>query len=139
MIVIVSIIAAIAAFFVWRIATRNGWQNRFSSHSIASVSTLAAGVVEHRQRVEQEGQRMESILTRENREADRKWTEAKCIADFQSFVASDISERLLRSKGVELSEEIAPSMNTGVIDVSARDDRLTPTQDTRWIPGMLLF
>jgi regulator of protease activity HflC (stomatin/prohibitin superfamily) len=86
--------------------------------------------IEQKQKADQESQRMEFILTKENQEADRKRIEAKGIADFQAIVAAGISEQLLRWKGIEATEKLAQSQNTKVIIVGAGKDGLPIILDT---------
>ena len=87
--------------------------------------------IEQKQKADQESQRMEFILTKENQEADRKRIEAKGIADFQAIVAAGISEQLLRWKGIEATEKLASSANTKVIIVGAGKDGLPIILDTK--------
>jgi len=79
--------------------------------------------IEQKQRADQESQRMEFILAKERQEADRKRIEAKGIADFQTIAAPEISEQLLRWKGVEATEKLANSPNTKVVIVGAGERR----------------
>ena len=87
--------------------------------------------IEQKQRADQESQRMEFILTKEQQEADRKRIEAKGIADFQKIVAAGISEQLLRWKGIEATEKLANSPNTKVIIIGAGKDGLPIILDSR--------
>jgi prohibitin 1 len=87
--------------------------------------------IEQKQRADQESQRMEFILEKERKEADRKRIEAQGIADFQKIVATGIDERLLRWKGIEATEKLANSPNTKVIIVGAGKDGLPVILDTK--------
>ena len=80
--------------------------------------------IEEKLQAEQESQRMEFILTRENQEADRKRIEAKGIADFQEIVSKGISEQLLKWKGIEATEKLANSPNTKVVVIGSGKDGL---------------
>lgn len=80
--------------------------------------------IEEKLRAEQESQRMEWVLTKEQQEANRKRIEAKGIADFQDIVAKGISAELLRWKGIEATEKLANSPNTKVIIVGSGKDGL---------------
>jgi len=80
--------------------------------------------IEEKLQAEQESQRMEFILTRENQEADRKRIEAKGIADFQEIVSKGISEQLLKWKGIEATEKLASSQNTKVVIIGSSKDGL---------------
>ncbi len=64
---------------------------------------------------QQEAQRMEFILQKEQQEAERKRIEAQGIADFQKIVTAGISEKLLQWKGIETTEKLAESPNTKII------------------------
>ena len=92
--------------------------------------------IEQKQRAEQESQRMEFVLTKEEQEADRKRIEAKGIADFQTIVAQGISESLLRWKGIEAAEKLAGSANTKVIIVGSGKTgfRSSWTPNRAWCP-----
>lgn len=87
--------------------------------------------IEQKQRADQESQRMEFVLEKERKEADRKRIEAQGIADFQRIVATGIDERLLRWKGVEATEKLANSPNTKVIIIGAGKDGLPVILDTK--------
>lgn len=87
--------------------------------------------IETKQRADQESQRMEFVLEKERKEADRKRIEAQGIADFQKIVATGIDERLLRWKGIEATEKLANSPNTKVIIVGSGKDGLPVILDTK--------
>lgn len=87
--------------------------------------------IEQKQKADQESQRMEFILAKERQEADRKRIEAKGISDFQRIVAQEISEQLLRWKGIEATEKLANSPNTKVIIIGAGKDGLPIILDTK--------
>jgi prohibitin 1 len=80
--------------------------------------------IEQKQKADQESQRMEFILTKEQQEAERKRIEAKGIADFQRIVAAGISEQLLRWKGIEATLKIAESSNSKVVIIGSGKDGL---------------
>ncbi len=83
-----------------------------------------AQAIEEKLSAEQESQRMEFVLLREAKEAERKRIEAQGIADFQRIVSQGISDQLLRWKGIEATTEIAKSPNTKVVVVGAGKDGL---------------
>jgi regulator of protease activity HflC (stomatin/prohibitin superfamily) len=83
-----------------------------------------AQAIEEKLSAEQESQRMEFVLQREAKEAERKRIEAQGIADFQRIVSQGISDQLLRWKGIEATIEIAKSPNTKVVVVGAGKDGL---------------
>lgn len=71
--------------------------------------------IEAKQQAEQEALRMQFVLERETREAERKRIEAAGIADFQRIVAQGISQQLLTWKGIEATEKLAQSNNAKVV------------------------
>ena len=73
---------------------------------------------------EQRAQKMQFVLKREEREAERKRIEAKGIADFQKIVSAGISENLLRWKGIEATAELATSENAKVVVIGSGKDGL---------------
>jgi regulator of protease activity HflC (stomatin/prohibitin superfamily) len=88
---------------------------------------LPAGLtaaIEEKLKSEQESQRMQFVLKREEQEADRKRIEAKGIADFQDIVARGISQQLLQWKGIEATEKLANSPNAKVIVIGSGKDGL---------------
>ncbi len=80
--------------------------------------------IEEKLQAEQEAQRMAFILQKEEQEADRKRIEAKGIADFQDIVSVNISDMLLKWKGIEATEKLANSPNTKVIIIGSGKDGL---------------
>jgi prohibitin 1 len=75
--------------------------------------------IEEKMQADQESQRMQFVLNRERQEADRKRIEAQGIADFQDIVSRDISEKLLKWKGIEATEKLAKSPNSKVIVIGS--------------------
>ncbi|MGD0038592.1 MAG: prohibitin family protein [Bacteroidota bacterium] len=87
--------------------------------------------IEAKLQAEQQSQQMQFVLTKEKQEADRKRIEAQGISDFQNIVARNISEQLLRWKGIEATEKLANSQNTKVIVIGAGKDGLPLILDTK--------
>jgi prohibitin 1 len=87
--------------------------------------------IEAKLQAEQESQRMQFILQKEEQEAQRKRIEAKGIADFQDIVTRGISEPLLRWKGIEATEKLAQSPNTKIVIIGAGKDGLPIILDTK--------
>ncbi len=75
--------------------------------------------IEQKMQAEQEAQRMQFILDREKREAERKRIEAQGIRDFQHTVAEGISDKLLQWKGIEATEKLAQSANAKLVIVGS--------------------
>lgn len=95
---------------------------------------LPAGLttaIEEKLRSEQESQRMQFILTKEQQEAERKRIEAAGIADFQKIVSQGISDNLLRWKGIEATLKIAESNNSKVVIIGSGKDGLPVILDTK--------
>lgn len=67
---------------------------------------------------EQESQKMEFVLTKEEMEAKRKAVEAEGIKNFQKIVSEGIDDKLLKWKGIEATKELALSNNTKIVIVS---------------------
>ena len=73
--------------------------------------------IEAKQQADQEAQRMEYVLLREQQESERKRVEAQGIKDFQNIVTQGISDKLLEWKGIEATIELARSSNAKVVVV----------------------
>ena len=86
-------------------------------------SDLSAAI-EEKLRAEQESQRMEFVLQRESKEAERKRIEAQGIRDFNKTVAEGISDNFLRWKGIEATENLASSSNAKVVIIGSGKDGL---------------
>lgn len=80
--------------------------------------------IEEKLQAEQESERMQFVLKREEQEAERKRIEAKGISDFQNIVSEGINEQLLKWKGIEATEKLANSQNTKVIVIGSGKDGL---------------
>ncbi len=80
--------------------------------------------IEEKLQAEQDSQRMEFVLLKEEQEAQRKRIEAKGIKDFQSIVSEGINDQLLRWKGIEATEKLANSPNSKVIVIGSGKDGL---------------
>ncbi len=90
---------------------------------VALPGDLSAAI-EEKLRAEQESQRMEFVLQRESKEADRKRIEAQGIRDFNKTVAEGISDNFLRWKGIEATENLAASPNAKVVVIGSGKDGL---------------
>lgn len=73
---------------------------------------------------DQEQQRMQFILLREEQEAQRKKIEAQGIADFQKIITQGLTDRLLRWKGIEATLQLAESPNTKVVVIGSSESGL---------------
>ncbi len=80
--------------------------------------------IEEKLQAEQESERMQFVLKREEQEADRKRIEAAGIRDFQAIVSEGINQNLLRWKGIEATEKLASSNNSKIVVIGAGKDGL---------------
>jgi len=80
--------------------------------------------IENKLQMQQESQRMDFVLQKEEQEAQRKRIEAQGISDFQQIVSNGIDDRLLRWKGIEATVELAKSNNAKVVVVGQGKDGL---------------
>ena len=83
-----------------------------------------SAAIEEKLKAEQESQRMEFILNKEKKEADRKRIEAQGIRDFNKTVAQGISDNFLRWKGIEATMGLAASNNAKVVVIGSGKDGL---------------
>lgn len=84
-----------------------------------SLPNTIQQAIEQKLKSEQETQRMDFVLAKEAKEAERKRVEAQGIQDFQNIVREGIDEHLLRWKGIEATEKLADSSNTKVIVIGS--------------------
>lgn len=89
-----------------------------------SLPSRVRGAIEEKLAMEQDAQRMEFVLAKEHKEAERKGIEAKGIAEFQKVVSQGISEQLLKWKGIEATLKIAESNNAKVVIIGGGKDGL---------------
>ncbi len=73
--------------------------------------------IESKIAAQQDAERMDFIIQKETKEADRKRVEAAGIRDFQAIVTTGITQQLLEWKGIEATEKLAASPNTKVVIV----------------------
>lgn len=71
--------------------------------------------IEMKLQAQQEAQKMQFILDRERQEMERKKIEAQGIAEYQKIVSQNLTESLLRLRGIEASEKIAADAKTKVL------------------------
>lgn len=80
--------------------------------------------IEEKLKAEQESQRMQFILLKEQQEAERKRIEAKGISDFQEIVSKGLNDQLLKWKGIEATEKLANSPNSKTVIIGSGKDGL---------------
>ncbi len=83
-----------------------------------------SAAIEEKLRAEQESQRMEFVLNKEKKEAERKRIEAEGIRDFNKTVAEGISDNFLRWKGIEATNALAASNNAKIVVIGSGKDGL---------------
>jgi regulator of protease activity HflC (stomatin/prohibitin superfamily) len=71
--------------------------------------------IEEKMRAEQDAQRMEYVLMRERKEAERRIIEATGIRDAQRLINDGLNEQLLRYQSIEAFKELSQSPNAKVI------------------------
>jgi prohibitin 1 len=89
--------------------------------------------IEEKLLAEQASEKMHFILDQERQEAERKKIQAAGIATFQRLVSGDISDGLLRWKGIEATELLAASGNpkTVVIGGASGMSIIMPSDDVK--------
>lgn len=80
--------------------------------------------IENKLKQEQEAQEYDFRIEKERKEAERKQIEAAGIQKFQEIVSDGISEKLLRWKGIEATQDLAKSPNTKVVIIGSGKDGL---------------
>ncbi len=80
--------------------------------------------IERKLQEEQEAQRYEFLLQKEELEAQRKKIEAEGQAEYQRIITGSLSQQFLRFKGIEATQRLAESPNTKTIIVGGGQDGL---------------
>ncbi len=71
--------------------------------------------IESKINAEQDAQKMEFVLQKERQEAERKRVEAKGISDYQTIIASSLTDRQLQYEMINAQKELAASPNTKIV------------------------
>ncbi|MFM8849113.1 MAG: prohibitin family protein [Cytophagales bacterium] len=79
------------------------------------LPTGLARAVEEKLEAEQDAQRMEFLLEREKREAQRKIIEAQGIRDAQKIISEGLTSKIIEWQSIEAFRELAKSPNTKMI------------------------
>lgn len=113
---------------------RQGYSGKNPPEQILVVSQVLVGhiglpesvkaSIESKIRADQEQQAMDFRIKREEKEADRKRSEARGIRDFQEIVSKGVDERLLRWKAIEATLHLAESQNTKIVIIGNSTDGL---------------
>lgn len=77
----------------------------------ASVKTT----IESKINAEQDAQKMQFVLQKENQEAERKRVEANGIAEYQRILSSQLSDKMLQYESIKAQKELALSNNAKVL------------------------
>lgn len=80
--------------------------------------------IENKLKEEQEAERYQFTLQKEELEAQRKKIEAEGQAEYQRIITESLSEQFLRFKGIEATQELASSPNAKTVIVGAGNDGL---------------
>jgi len=73
---------------------------------------------------QQEAEKYVYKIDREKKEKERKMIEAEGIKEFQRIVSEGISDKLLRWKGIEATQDLAKSQNSKVVIIGNSADGL---------------
>ncbi len=73
---------------------------------------------------EQEAERYEFTLRKEQLEAERKRIEAEGQAEYQRIITQSLSPQFLRYKGIEATQQLAQSPNAKTVIIGSGDDGL---------------
>lgn len=71
--------------------------------------------IESKINAEQDAQKMEFVLQKEKQEAERKRVEAKGISDYQTIIASSLTDRQLQYEMINAQKELAKSANSKIV------------------------
>jgi regulator of protease activity HflC (stomatin/prohibitin superfamily) len=77
----------------------------------ASVKTT----IESKINAEQDAQKMQFVLQKEQQEAERKRVEAQGIADYQKIISSTLTDKQLQYENIKTMQELVKSPNSKVI------------------------
>jgi prohibitin 1 len=83
-----------------------------------------ARAVEEKLEAEQVAQRMEFLLDREKREAERKKIEAEGIRDAQKIISEGLNKNIIEWQSIEAFRELAKSPNTKTIITDGKSPML---------------
>jgi len=83
---------------------------------------VVTDAIEQKIAMQQEAEKMQFVLDKEKREAERKQIEAKGISEFQKIVSQGINNNLLRWKGIEATLKLAESSNSKIVVIGSGED-----------------
>ena len=101
---------------------RKGVETRFISIEAVLIRDVRLPqqiqtAIENKLKEEQEAQRYEFTLQKEQLEAQRKKIEAEGEAEYQRIITESLSPSFLRFKGIEATQNLAESNNTKIVVV----------------------
>ncbi|KAK3582309.1 hypothetical protein CHS0354_023850 [Potamilus streckersoni] len=105
-----------------------GIKSDFAKNGIILESVLIRNInlpesvkaaIEAKINAEQEAQKMEFVLKKEEQEAERKRVEAKGIADYQRIISSTLTDKQLKYESIKALESISKSQNSKVVFVGS--------------------
>ena len=88
-----------------------------------------ARAIEEKLEAEQDAQRMEFILQREQQDAQRRKIEAQGISDANSIIALGLTREVIQFKSIEAFRELARSNNSKIIITDGRTPMLINQDD----------
>ncbi|MBL7851262.1 MAG: prohibitin family protein [Cyclobacteriaceae bacterium] len=88
-----------------------------------------ARAVEEKLEAEQDAQRMEFLLDREKREAQRKMIEAQGIRDAQKILSEGLTRSIIEWQSIEAFREMSKSPNTKIIITDGKTPMLINPQE----------
>lgn len=88
-----------------------------------------ARAVEEKLEAEQDAQRMEFLLDREKREAQRKRIEAEGIRDAQKIISEGLNKNIIEWQSIEAFRELSKSTNSKIIITDGKSPMLISPKD----------
>ena len=88
-----------------------------------------ARAVEEKLEAEQDAQRMEFLLEREEREAQRKMIEAQGIRDAQKIISEGLNKEIIEWQSIEAFRELSKSSGSRVIITNGNTPMLINPQE----------
>jgi prohibitin 1 len=85
--------------------------------------------IENNMKAEQEAKRMEFVLLKERKEAERKQIEAEGIRNYQKTISEGLNEMLLRWSGIQALERLSNSPNGKIIVTGGSTPMMLNTGD----------
>ena len=88
-----------------------------------------SSAIERKLEAEQESQRMEFVLDRERREAERRKIEAEGTRDAQQILSQGLSKEIIELRSMEAFRKLANSPNTKIIITDGKTPYLIQPKD----------